>query len=482
VDFFEEVQVSLYRGRELSADVILYDEEVPLVVIEAEGRPGEIEQGFQEARAKAVMIKPEDPVPYIWVAAGARDRLYKANPTAHGIGVAYEALDQGPEELLAFERLSRDLSDYLKRRSSAEQVGQIGFRVLFEQAYKSLSRQDNPHTRCRKLLKWLAYAALGTNRPRGRRPRALSNLIEQASNIVTSSNLSARANFAFAFRHFMRRYFKPLTSDRNDPVRRFGRWLTPLGVIKFLVEAADPQSGERILDFACGSGGFLGQATRHLLERYNTAPDEMSKNLYGCDWDETCTEATKTFLTFMLPERQNQLNIDRADGLRHFEDNIEKFDVTLSNPPAGNLPQDFAGLEDIEGYQFAGRGRGRQALYEVAFLERALQMVREGGRIGLIIPEGLLANATLKRLRDWWFDQVTVEAIVGLPRGTFPFTPSKMCAIVMRKESPPSDYETLLAEVSERHRLSEELTGILNRLRQSRSLGRRLRSRGEASE
>jgi len=235
------------------------------------------------------------------------------------------------------------------------------------------------------------------------------------------------------------------------------------------VEAVDPQPEERVLDFACGSGGFLGQATRHLLERYNTAPDEFSQNLYGCDWDETCAETTKTFLTFMLPERQTQLNIDKADGLRHFEDNISEFDVILSNPPAGDLPQDFAGLEDIESYQFAGRGRGRQALYEVAFLERALQMVKEGGRIGLVVPEGLLANATLKKLRYWWFDQVTVEAIVGLPRGTFPFTPSKMCAVVMRKESPPPNYETLLAEVSERHRLSEELRGILNRLKRSRS-------------
>lgn len=476
VDFLEEVQVHLYRGRELWADIVLYDEEVPLAVIEAEGRGEELEQGFQEARAKAIMINPVDPVPYIWVAAGAEDQLYKANPTAHGIGVAYEILDQGPEELLIFEQLNRELADYLGRRSSLEQAGQIGFRVLFEQAYKGLPRRDNPHIRCRKLLEWLKYIALGTNGSRGRRPRALVNLLEQASNIITSGNPSMRANLAFAFRHLMRRYFKPLTSAENDPVKRFGRWMTPIGVIRFLVEAVDPQPGERILDFACGSGGFLGQVTRHLLERYNTAPDEFSQNLYGCDWDETCTETTKTFLALMLPERQNQLNIDRADGLRHFEGMLGEFDVVLSNPPAGVLPQDFAGLEDIDGYRFAGRGRGRQVLYEVAFLERALQMVRDGGRIGLVIPEGLLANATLKRLREWWFDQVTVEAVVSLPRGTFPFTTSKMCTIVMRKESPPPNYETLLAEVSERHRLSEELTGVLNRLKRSRSSQRRSRS------
>lgn len=54
----------------------------------------------------------------------------------------------------------------------------------------------------------------------------------------------------------------------------------------------------------------------------------------------------------------------------------------------------------------------------------------------------------------------TVELVVSLPRGIFPFTPSKMCAVLLRKEKPPAGHQVLLAEVSDRRALGAQL-GII---------------------
>jgi type I restriction enzyme M protein len=71
--------------------------------------------------------------------------------------------------------------------------------------------------------------------------------------------------------------------------------------------------------------------------------------------------------------------------------------------------------------------------YEVAFAELAVQLAAPSGRIGLIVPEGLLSNSELKPFRRWLFEQARPVAILGLPRGLFPHTPSRMYALVLVK-------------------------------------------------
>jgi type I restriction enzyme M protein len=241
----------------------------------------------------------------------------------------------------------------------------------------------------------------------------------------------------------MRRYFRPLASEKSDPVRKYGRFFTPSEAIRPMVEAIEPKPDESVLDFACGSGGFLLHAAEHLLKRYEASPSEIAAKLVGYDWDETCVGIAQTVLSLALAVPAGKLKIRQGDGLQlpQQEWGEGKFDVVLSNPPAGDLPGDFSGaLDGDELLQNLPR------LYEVAFLVQAVRMAKEGGRIGIIVPHGILANEQLKPLRKWLLERVKVCAIVTLPRGLFPFTPSKMSAVIMQKVKPTEPYFVRMME------------------------------------
>jgi type I restriction enzyme M protein len=101
----------------------------------------------------------------------------------------------------------------------------------------------------------------------------------------------------------------------------------------------------------------------------------------------------------------------------------------------------------------------------LAFIEQVLRLTRSDGRIGLIVPDDVLTGLRLKRFREWLLrKQVTLQAVVGLPRGLFPATLSKMSAVVMQKGQPPRGHRTLVAEVSRRD-MRAQLRDIVEEIR-----------------
>jgi type I restriction-modification system DNA methylase subunit len=438
IDFGYEVAVP-YGRQQLWADVVLFESGIPIVLVEAEGEGKEsaLKAGFEEARLKAIGLNPEDPVPLIWVAAGERDQCYFAVAPDKRAGVRYEPIDERPETLLRPERLTELISDYLQRQN-AELALEMRYRRELQANFQRLSGND--HKRCQDII-----AAIKGTKPRPSKP--LSQLLKTLQ--VGEPNF----HLARAFRWLMRRYFRPLASGKSDPVRKYGRFFTPSEAIRPMVEAIDPKPDESVLDFACGSGGFLLHAAEHLLKRYEASPSEIAAKLVGYDWDETCVGIAQTVLSLALAVPAGKLKIRQGDGLQlpQQEWGEGKFDVVLSNPPAGDLPGDFSGaLDGDELLQNLPR------LYEVAFLVQAVRMAKEGGRIGIIVPHGILANEQLKPLRKWLLERVKVCAIVTLPRGLFPFTPSKMSAVIMQKVKPTEPYFVRMME-TERQNFERQL-------------------------
>ncbi len=400
-DFDYEVAVP-YGRQKLWADLVLFEIGIPIVLVEAEGTESALQAGFEEARLKAIGLKPEDPVPLIWVAAGKKDRCYFAVAPDKRVGVRYEPMSERPETLLRPERLTELIGDYLKRQN-AELALEVRYRQEFHANFQRLSGND--HRRCQDII-----AAIKGIMPRTAKPiRQLLKTLQ----VGRPDFLLARA-----FRWLMRRYFRPLASGRNEPVRRYGRFFTPLEVIRPMVEAIDPKPHESVLDFACGSGGFLLHTAEHLLKHHETSPSEIAAKLFGYDWDETCVGIAQTVLSLALAVPAGRLNIRQGDGLQlpQQEWGEGSFDVVLSNPPAGDLPEEFSDALDEDKLL-----QGLPKLYEAAFLVQAVRMAKEGGRIGIIVPHGILANEQLKPLRKWLLERVKVCAIVTLPRGFFPF-------------------------------------------------------------
>ncbi len=421
VDFLYEVEIRYGTGR-LYADAVLYDGDVPLAVIEAEGHASALRTGFEEARLKAVAFHPEDPVPLLWVAAGKQNQCYLAQPPEHQLGIRYEPVEAPPERLFHPDALLAHIQAYLQRQGAASGA-ELRYREQLYQAFRQLA--GDAHQRCQQVVNALLPAP--SAKPPRRQPKPLKAIAE-----LLTSAMRSGSNFelAYALRWLMRPYFRPAAKGKQDPVRQLGRYLTPMKVIRLMVDAVDPQPNETVLDFACGTGGFLLQTARRLTERHAASPQAIAANLHGYDYDSTCVRLAQASLALglgiefsHLPQvRQwNSLQPPLADA----------FDIVISNPPAGEIPKGML----PENWELP---MALPNLYEAVFLVRAVQLTRAGGRIGLILPEGLLAGARFRRLREWLVEQAHVRKVISLPRRLFPFTPSKMSAILMEKRSDSS--------------------------------------------
>lgn len=440
-DFEYEVEVRLYGNRRLYADVMLFQGDTPLVVVEVEGNARQQREGYDEARLKGAAWNLENPVPLLWVAAGNHDALYQLQPSQSSI--RYAPLEGvSPAELLAPARLLEAIGDYL-RRTETEAGQELRYREIFQRALAE-SRGNSAHDKFRN---WLD--ALTDTRARKRLPPA----IQEAQQIVRHARQSGQANFALAFalRHTARGYFRPL--DKNDVVRRTGRYYTPTEVIQLVVEALAPDPEWRVLDFACGSGGFLLATAQYWVKRHGVSAASIANQLHGVEYDEYAYKLASLALEMGVGAPPvhlrcaNTLTDDWAS---------QTYQCIFCNPPAGSIEVAL----QVDAFQYAGSGKGRANAYEVAFTELAVKLAAPSSRIGLIVPEGLLSNSELKPFRKWLFEQARPVAILGLPRGLFPHTPSRMYALVMVKTPRKKPKRCLITELR-RHEISANRAGVV---------------------
>jgi protein-L-isoaspartate O-methyltransferase len=443
-DFEYEVEVRLYGNRRLYADVMLFQGDTPLVVVEVEGHARQQREGYEEARLKGAAWNLENPVPLLWVAAGNQDALYQLQPSQSSI--QYAPLDgETPAELLAPARLLEAIGDYL-RRTETEAGQELRYRDALQRALAE-SRGNSAHEKFRNWIDALAGAS-----PRKRLPTPL----REAQQIVRQARQSGQPNFALALalRHTARGYFRPLS--KNDAVRRTGRYYTPTEVIQLMVESLAPDPKSRVLDFACGSGGFLLATAHYWVKQFGqdgVSPASLANQLHGVEYDAHAYSLARMVLEVGLGVSVSRLHC--ANALNQNWQG-QTYDCILCNPPAGKIEVDM----QPGAFQYAGRGKGRVNEYEVAFAELAVRLAASGGRIGLIVPEGLLSNSELKPFRKWLFGQARPVAILGLPRGLFPHTPSRMYALMMVKSPRRKPKRCLITELR-RHEISGNRAAVV---------------------
>lgn len=450
----------------------------PLIVVEAEPTARRFEHGFKQARAYAIFLDdPARPIPYVMVAAGKKLGLFKAEPPPHGSpGILYV-----PTEKLLTKEEILDAVGEVDEALPAEVITLETFITVFGKIVQEIQTSKRPRIDQEQAV--FALADLLVARVRGETAeevyrnhhlaRRIQARIEELLETYHLPRYQGRP-LGYAFRHFVGRTFT------GGPYRRY---LTPAEVISFLVRLAAPTPDDFVIDPVCGSGGFLGRIALEWVGQGADA-DQITTNLNGCDIDPLAVHATKTFLELLLPGEQRDLKIYRKNSLSTGKDfaweedltgllEPESFDLVIGNPPAGNPlagagrrgraamdgpPQEYRDLQTFfrdlpDTYVFAQR----QRRHEVAHLERFLALAKPGGRVAIILPEGIFANTQMRPIREHLVAETTVELVVSLPRGIFPFTPSKMCAVLLRKEKPPAGHQVLLAEVSDRRALGAQL-------------------------
>lgn len=266
---------------------------------------------------------------------------------------------------------------------------------------------------------------------------------------------------------------------------REGRYPTPLNVAAMAVEMLDPQPGERIMDCSSGTGTFLAMTAAHIFKKklaaMGTTPDEATNeqirqaqnetaawaasNALGCDIDPFLAVASRMNLLFTTGNPGRVFRIDARTFPDGDLDGIEaarpalplgSMDVALLNPwfssqdkitDASILSAYDLGhaweRDDDGGFRNTGNPSSGGVPPEVLFLERALQWVKPGtGRVGILLPDGLLGNPGDEHVRWWILRNCQVEASVDFPVEPFistvkefGLTPAMCSLLILRRRS-----------------------------------------------
>ncbi len=220
-----------------------------------------------------------------------------------------------------------------------------------------------------------------------------------------------------------------------------GQFFTPEPVINFCVEIIQPKPDDYILDPACGSGGFLISSLNFLSKNYPNLHREsfVSNNLFGIDINKSIARIAKMKLLLEYNEQANILCANSLDDLDEIKllianeskkDIMEGFDVILTNPPFGTVGK-ITNSKILSQYEL-----GHKWIYgennftktktlsngvpsEILFIERCIQLLKEGGRLGIVLPNGHFENSSLEYLRNYIKLKAKILAIINLPQETF---------------------------------------------------------------
>jgi type I restriction enzyme M protein len=231
-----------------------------------------------------------------------------------------------------------------------------------------------------------------------------------------------------------------------------GQFFTPEPVIDFCVAMMQPKPNETIIDPACGSGGFLMSALKYLQNNYTELDTKkvVSKNLFGLDINKSIARIAKMKLLLEANGKTNVLctnSLEDLDSLKLTLSHSEGFDLVLANPPFGAKITNISTLSKFDlGYKWANHSNEyhkTKSIYtnqnaEILFIERCLQLLKEGGRMAIVLPNGNFENPSLEYLRYYIKLKAKILAIVNLPQETFiPFgTGVKTSLLFLEKDTP----------------------------------------------
>jgi type I restriction enzyme M protein len=246
-----------------------------------------------------------------------------------------------------------------------------------------------------------------------------------------------------------------------------GQFFTPRNVIKLCVEFLDPQPFEKIIDPACGSGGFLVACIDH-LSRCDISGLKVlvSTNVFGIDKEVDLAKIAKTYMAIIGDGHSNVFCADSLDPeswpstmLQKIKDDY--FDLVFTNPPFGaRIPiKEKRILKRYKlGYKWKKTKEGTWRITntildgqvpQVLFIERCLQLLKPKGRMAIVLPDGIFGNPTDQYIIQYILQEARILAIVSLPPETFlPSTHTKTSVLFLEKRIPGeeiSNYEIFMA-------------------------------------
>ncbi len=239
-----------------------------------------------------------------------------------------------------------------------------------------------------------------------------------------------------------------------------GQFFTPPNIIKFMVNYLDPVVDSKILDPACGHGGFLLEAKDLLWSKIESEEKriESISNLFGIDKDLFLAKISKLYLEILSNGKSNIFCEDSLDSKSYRPPakqiiKNDTFDYIFTNPPFGvkipinnkEILTDYRlghAWKNIDGRWKMQNKLMKQQAPQVLFIERCIQLLNNGGKLGIVLPEGIFGNPTDRYIWEYLITNGKILAIVSLDQNTFqPYTCNKTSILFFQKlNNVPEDY------------------------------------------
>ena len=258
-----------------------------------------------------------------------------------------------------------------------------------------------------------------------------------------------------------------------------GQYFTPRYVIDMCVKMLNPKKHESMIDPASGSCGFpihtcfyvwkqiykeKGIEASHLFTAEDKIPeckDYVRENIFGIDFDEKSVRVSKMLNLIAGDGHSNVLYLNSIDydnwdewiknedwidiyndgwkKLKKFrtkkdENGSFEFDILMANPPfAGDIKEsrilaryELSKNENDKVQNKVGR--------DILFIERNLNMLKSGGRMAIVLPQGRFNNSSDKRIRNFINERARILAVIGLHGNVFkPHTGTKTSVLLLQK-------------------------------------------------
>jgi type I restriction enzyme M protein len=238
-----------------------------------------------------------------------------------------------------------------------------------------------------------------------------------------------------------------------------GQFFTPKNVVKMCVEILDPKPGEKIIDPACGSGGFLVESLLHLDK------EKSFNNIYGIDKEIDLAKICKAYMSIVGDGHSNIFCVDSLDvssWSMKIKGKIKDgdFDIVLTNPPFGakisiedkNILKNY-----MLGHKWNKKKDGKwektnaisKQVPQILFIERCLQLLKPKGRMAIVLPDGIFGNPSDRYILEYILQQAKILAVISLSPETFlPSTHTKTSVLFLEKKEPKTtteNYEIFMA-------------------------------------
>lgn len=234
-----------------------------------------------------------------------------------------------------------------------------------------------------------------------------------------------------------------------------GQYFTPRVIIDVAVRMLNPHFNEYVIDPACGSAGFLIHTMQYIFEKYKIQDerdkiDYASYHLWGIDFDERTVKISKALMLIAGDGRSHiykensleftrwseKLKTDLREEYLVRDDKFKElnFDILMTNPPfAGDIKEEgLKALYDIVPER--KKKPGSKIDRHILFIERALDMIKPGGRLAIVLPQGVFNNTNDRYIREFIMKKARILAVIGLHGNSFkPHTGTKTSLLVLRK-------------------------------------------------